>query len=142
MIYCGCGGAEKPVSYSPGIDVNKGGTKVAAPNNNTIKQIYDLLPNLNCGSCGFGNCGQFAKAVTEGRASPFGCRENPWVGYRISEVIGMRVPTFGYQKRSYQPIFSQRPGPTASLKALKKEVTALSKRIDGILDRIENLKRR
>ncbi len=133
--------AEKLVRYGFGVSADKGGTKMATPDKNTIKQIYDLLPKLNCGFCGFGNCGQFAKAVAEGRASPFGCRENPWVGYTISDVIGMRVPIFGYQKRSYQPIFSQRPGPTASLKALKKEVTALSKRIDGILDRIENLKR-
>ncbi len=115
---------------------------MAPAKKDTIKQIYDLLPKLNCGFCGFENCGQFAKAVAEEKASPFGCRQNPWAGYRISEVVGMRVPVFGYQQRSYQPIFAQRPGPTASLEALKKEVTALSKRIDGILDRIQNLKRR
>ena len=37
-----------------------------------IKRIYEMLPQLNCGSCGFEGCGQFAKAVAEGRASPFG----------------------------------------------------------------------
>jgi Na+-translocating ferredoxin:NAD+ oxidoreductase RNF subunit RnfB len=132
--------AEKLFPYGPGVIAKKGGTKMAAAKKDTIKQIHDLLPKLNCGFCGFGNCGQFAKAVAEGSASPFGCRQNPWAGYSISEVVGMRVPVFGYQQRFYQPIFAQRPGPTASLEALKKEVTALSKQIDGILDRIENLK--
>jgi len=61
-----------------------------------IKEIYDLLPKLNCGFCGFGNCGQFARAVAEGRASPLGCWQNPRVGYRISEIIGVEVPAFGY----------------------------------------------
>jgi len=113
---------------------------VAATNKDKIRQIYDILPHLNCGLCGYDNCGQFAKAVAEGSASPFGCRQNPWAGYSISEVVGMRVPVFGYQQRFYQPISASRPGPVPSLESLKKEVTILSKRIDGILDRIENLK--
>jgi Na+-translocating ferredoxin:NAD+ oxidoreductase RNF subunit RnfB len=134
--------ADKLIPYGSGVNANKGETKMSAAIKDTIKQIYDLLPGLNCGFCGFANCGQFAKAVAEGRASPFGCRQNPWVGYNISEIIGLGVPVFGYQQRSYQPVFAQRPGPIASLEALKKEVTALSKQIDGILDRIRNLKRR
>jgi len=39
-----------------------------------IRNIYEALPKLNCGLCGYGNCGQFARAVAEGRASPFGCQ--------------------------------------------------------------------
>ena len=46
-----------------------------------IREIYEVLPKLNCGFCGFGSCGQFARAVAEGRASPFGCRQNPWCVY-------------------------------------------------------------
>jgi Na+-translocating ferredoxin:NAD+ oxidoreductase RNF subunit RnfB len=42
-----------------------------------IRQIYDTLPRLNCGLCGFDACGKFAKAVAEGRASPFGCKQDP-----------------------------------------------------------------
>ena len=33
-----------------------------------IKQIYGALPQIDCGLCGFEGCGQFAKAVAEGRA--------------------------------------------------------------------------
>jgi len=25
-----------------------------------IRKIYEILPKLNCGFCGFGSCGQFA----------------------------------------------------------------------------------
>lgn len=104
-----------------------------------FKRIYDILPGLNCGLCGYGNCGQFAKALAEGRASPFGCRQNPWTGYRIGEIIGMRVPFSGYQHRFYQPSFVSRPGIPPALESLGKEVSQLSKRMEGILDRIENL---
>jgi len=107
-----------------------------------IKQIYDTLPQVNCGLCGFDSCGQFAKAVADGRASPFGCRQNPRAGYRISEVIGMRAPIFGYHYRLDQPIFPQRPESLASIGSLSAEVEELSKRIEGILDRIDSLGRK
>jgi len=55
------------------------------------KKITALLPKLNCGKCGFDNCGNFAMAVAEGEASPFGCHENPLSGYRISEIIGLQI---------------------------------------------------
>jgi len=35
-----------------------------------IGEIYEVLPKL---ICGFGNCGQFARVVAEGKVSPFGC---------------------------------------------------------------------
>jgi len=111
-------------------------------NKDKIRKIYAALPKLNCGLCGYDNCGQFALAVAEEKVSPFGCRQNPWVGYNISENIGLRVPVFGYQQRFYQPIFTRRSGALPSLESLKNEVGGLSKRIGDILDRIENLGRR
>ena len=56
------------------------------------KKIAALLPKSNCGKCGFNNCGNFAMAVAEGEASPFGCRENQLSGYRISEIMGLEIP--------------------------------------------------
>jgi len=53
---------------------------MAVANKDKIKKIYELLPHINCGLCGYDNCGQFAKAVSEGRASPFGCRQDPGAG--------------------------------------------------------------
>lgn len=111
-------------------------------NRDNIRMIYELLPHMNCGLCGYDNCGQFAKAVTEGKASPFGCRQNPWAGYNISEIIGLKPPVFGYQQRSFWNFSSPISRPIPSLKLLRKEVGELSKRIDGILKRIDTLGKR
>jgi len=104
-----------------------------------IKRVYDTLPQVNCGLCGFDSCGQFAKAVADGRTSPFGCRQNPRAGYRISEIIRMRAPIFGYHHIFGQPVFTPRAGSLGSLGSLSAEVSELSKRIEDILDRIDNL---
>jgi len=104
-----------------------------------IRQVYEALPKLNCGFCGFGTCGQFARAVAEGRTSPFGCRQNPWSGYRISEIMGMKVPARSF---GFQPAFSPRPGFVPSPEALREEVRESSRRADDILARIEKLKAR
>ena len=113
-----------------------------AVNKDKIKKIYELLPHINCGFCGYDNCGQFAKAVSEGSASPFGCRQDPWVGYKISEITGVRVPAFGYQQRSYQHFIGPKLRPIPSLELLRTEVGELSKRVDGILNRIDKLGKR
>jgi len=103
-----------------------------------IKRIYEALPKLDCGLCGYGNCGRFARAVAEGKASPFGCRQNPWAGYRISEVIGAKAPRSGYGLS--RPGLSQRPEPLSPA-LLREEMRGLSVRLDTILTRIEKLKR-
>jgi Na+-translocating ferredoxin:NAD+ oxidoreductase RNF subunit RnfB len=90
-----------------------------------IKEIYQALPQRDCGFCGFDGCGQFARAVAEGRASPFGCKQNPEAGYIINEILG---------EKSAQPV------KTASLKGLKQEVGQLSRDVADILARIEKLK--
>jgi len=103
------------------------------------REIYGVLPKLNCGFYGFGSCSQFARAVADRRASPFGCRQNPWAGYRISEILGMKVPAYSY---GFQPAFASRPGVGPPPKDLIDEVCALSQKVDDILGRIENLKAR
>jgi len=107
-----------------------------------VKQIYDVLPQLNCGFCGYGNCGQFAKAVAEGMASPFGCRQNPWIGYEISDIIGLTTPMTGYPNRFYQSSLTSSSTRSPSLELLGKEVRELSRRMDSILDRIDALMKR
>ena len=61
-------------------------------NGEKARQIVNLLPKVNCGHCGFGNCGGFAMAVIEGRTSPFGCEVHPLAGIEISKVLGTEVP--------------------------------------------------
>ena len=104
-----------------------------------IRNIYEVLPKLNCGFCGYGNCGQFARAVAEGKASPFGCRQNPWVGYKISGTTGVKAPAFGYRYAFYQPIFAQRPESLPPPTSLGEEIGGLSQRVDDVLARIEKL---
>ena len=104
-----------------------------------IREIYEALPKRNCGLCGYGNCGQFARAVAEGRASPFGCRQNSWAGYKVSKIIGVKVPTFSYKYAFYQPLFAQKSVPRSSPASLRKEVRGLSQGIDDILARIRKL---
>lgn len=70
---------------------------MANNNKERIRDIYEALRKLNCGLCGYGNCGQFARAVVEGKASPFACQQNPWVGYKISEITGVKTPAFGHR---------------------------------------------
>jgi Na+-translocating ferredoxin:NAD+ oxidoreductase RNF subunit RnfB len=90
-----------------------------------IKRIYQSLPHQDCGFCGFDSCGQFARAIAEGRASPFGCKQNPQVGYIIKEIIGDGAPA-----------------PAASLAGLRQEIDKLSEKVTDILVRIEKLKAR
>lgn len=104
-----------------------------------MRQIYEVLPKLNCGLCGLGNCGQFARAVAERRASPFGCQQNPWSGYRISQIIGVKVPAYSYQ---FQSASVTKTGVPPWPKALRKEIQGLSQRMDDIMARIEKLKGR
>jgi len=101
-----------------------------------IRNIYEALPKLNCGLCGYGNCGQFAKAVAEGRASTFGCQQNPWSGYRISQIIGVKVPAYSYQ---FQPASVPKARVSPWPKALRGELRGLSQTVDDILVRIEKL---
>ena len=114
--------------------------KMAVRSKEKVREIYEVLPKRNCGFCGFGSCGQFARAVAEGRASPFGCRQNPWSGYKISEILGMKVPVSSY---GFQPAFVLGPRvspPPKNLKSLREEVKGLSQKVDGILAGIEGLR--
>ncbi|MBE9482501.1 MAG: hypothetical protein IMY88_02340 [Chloroflexi bacterium] len=67
-----------------------------------------FLPKLSRGWCGFGNCGQLARAVAEGRASAFNCVQGGlWVAYGTSEIIGVKISAFGYGV--YQHAFTRAP---------------------------------
>ena len=68
-----------------------------------VRQIVQLLPRVNCGHCGFGNCGGFALAVVRREVSPYGCEVHPLAGDEICKVLGIEVPeeakvTAGYSR--------------------------------------------
>ena len=77
--------------------------------------------------------------MTEGKASPFACQQNPWAGYRISEIMGVKAPASSYRYELYQPVLAQSAGPPPSPASLRKEVGGLSQKVDDILARLEKL---
>jgi len=96
---------------------------MAVSTKSRIKRIYEALPKMDCGQCGFESCGKFARAVAEGNASPFGCRQDPGVGYAVIGVLRESMPE-GY---------------ASSRKALSQDIRRLSRKVDDILARIEKL---
>jgi hypothetical protein len=58
-----------------------------------IKKIYDVLPKLDDRRCGHRTCGEFARAVAEGRAPCHGCVSGgPQVAAKVCEIVGVKIP--------------------------------------------------
>jgi len=65
-----------------------------------VEQIYEALPHLDCGACGFAGCRQYAKAVLEnpellGKCAPGG----PETSAKIADVLNLQVSNSGPQQR-------------------------------------------
>jgi hypothetical protein len=57
------------------------------------RKIYEVLPKLDDQRCGYKTCGEFARAVAEGKAPCYGCvRGGPEVAAKVCEIMGARVP--------------------------------------------------
>jgi hypothetical protein len=69
--------------------------------------------------------------------SPFGCRQNPWLGYRLSEIIGVKAPIYSY---GFQSAVYPKPDSPTDPKVLRKEIQRLFQKTDDIVTKIENLK--
>jgi len=58
-----------------------------------ISKIYEILPKLNDQQCGYKSCGEFARAVAEGKAPCYGCVSGgPEVAAKVCEIMGAKVP--------------------------------------------------
>jgi len=74
-----------------------------------IREIYQVLPRLDDQRCGYRTCGEFARAVAEGKAPCYGCVSGgPEVAAKVCEIMGDRVPEeaipqFGPSPGFYQP---------------------------------------
>jgi hypothetical protein len=69
------------------------------------KKIYEVLPKLDDQRCGYKTCGQFARAVAEGKAPCYGCVSGgPEVAAKVCDIMGARVPEEAI------PPFGQSPG--------------------------------
>jgi Na+-translocating ferredoxin:NAD+ oxidoreductase subunit B len=57
-----------------------------------VEQIYQVLPHVECGACGFAGCGQYAPAVQKdptllGKCAPGG----PAVAAKIAEILNIQI---------------------------------------------------
>jgi hypothetical protein len=74
-----------------------------------IRKIYEVLPKLDDQRCGYRTCGEFARAVAEGKAPCYGCASGgPQVAAKVCEIMGAKVPEeaiaqFAPSPGSYQP---------------------------------------
>ncbi len=108
-----------------------------------IREIVKALPRLNCGLCGFGNCGNYAKAVTEGRASLNICIGGPVVWRRIGNIIGDKMPIMP-QKAAHVP-WTQHYGVSIPvnreqrLQSLRQRQNELAQRMDALRRRVKAL---
>jgi len=65
-----------------------------------IERIYQMLPHIDCGACGFAGCGSYAKAVAEkpdliGKCAPGG----PQVAAKIAGVLSLQISDSGPARR-------------------------------------------
>jgi hypothetical protein len=76
------------------------------------RKIYEVLPKLDDQRCGYKTCGEFARAVADGKAPCYGCVSGgPEVAAKVCEIMGARVPEqaiaqFGPSPGFYQPRLS------------------------------------
>jgi electron transport complex protein RnfB len=55
-----------------------------------VEEITGILPNANCGGCGFPGCSGYAEAVVEGKAKPGACGPGGCeVAKKIAAVLGV-----------------------------------------------------
>ena len=73
------------------------------------REIYEVLPKLDDQRCGYKTCGEFARAVADGKAPCYGCVSGGTeVAAKVCEIMGARVPEqatpqFGPSPGFYQP---------------------------------------
>jgi len=73
-----------------------------------IKKIYEALPKLDDQRCGYRTCGEFARAVAEGKAPCYGCVSGgPEVAARVCEIMGAEVPEKAISQFSAGPGYHQ-----------------------------------
>ena len=75
-----------------------------------IKKIYDALPKLDDQRCGYRTCGEFARAVADGKAPCYGCVSGgAQAAAKVCEIMGAKVTQEARAQFAPSPGFCQ-PG--------------------------------
>ncbi len=75
-----------------GVGLSVAARKLGVAVDERIAHILDVLPNANCGACGYPGCSAFAKAVAEGKAEPTGCIPGGAdVASKIADILGVEA---------------------------------------------------
>jgi len=61
------------IGVSFGLIMSFASIKLKVSEDAKLTAIKAIMPNANCGACGFPGCAAFAEATLEGRAKPDGC---------------------------------------------------------------------
>jgi len=72
------------------------------------RKIYEVLPKLDDQRCGYKTCGEFARAVVDGKAPCYGCVSGgPEVAAKVCEIMGARVSEQATSQFGSSPGFYQ-----------------------------------
>jgi hypothetical protein len=72
------------------------------------RKIYRVLPKLDDQRCGYKTCGEFARAVADGKAPCYGCVSGGLeVAAKVCEIMGARVPEEAIPQFGSSPGFYQ-----------------------------------
>lgn len=103
-----------------------------------MREIIKVLPKFNCGLCGFGNCGNYARALVEGKAPPNLCIGGYLVAQKICSILGTRMPLMPQRAYFVQPWMQYYGIPVART----QERQILQQRTRELAQQLANLERR
>ncbi len=105
-----------------------------------MQEIYEVLPGLDCGLCGYGNCRGFAGAVVQGKAPISACRQDPFAARKIVAILGGTAHTEPVHIEASVTDMST-AGPPLSAASIRLELVGLTEQADTLLARIEALQK-
>ena len=75
-----------------GILITFASKKFEVQKDDRVEKILEVLPNGNCGGCGFAGCSAYAQAVVDGTAEPDLCTAGgSEVAKKIGKILGVKV---------------------------------------------------
>lgn len=105
-----------------------------------MREIIKVLPQFNRGLCGFGNCGNYARALVEGKAAPNLCIGGYLVAQKICSILGIRMPAMPQRAYFAQPRMQYYGAGTSVARTQERQI--LQQRTRELAQQLANLERR